>query len=469
MADPVLPTANELSLARTLRGEVGRGLQWVGARYFDRVRFSPGDEALLRRLSAEGFVVHVMRTNAWINYLYLAWALVRRSLPPVRAVVNLTRFFGKPWRKAVMRGPLDVRFTYARRNGGSGLVFLKETALANPRAKASKEDPFPALVELARKSDRPVYLVPELFVWERRQQRIAPSAFDFVWGSPEAPGLLHSFFAFWRHHASAQFRVGEPVNLTEVVASLAGEDTARIARKVRGALHHHLAAQTRAVFGPPAKSPDRIIEEVLRDRTLRVVVEEVAQETGRAVPKVTRYAEKAVRSIAARPNATALGITAHVLKLIFNRIYSGLDVDEEGLERAMMAGARAPLVLTPSHKSHIDYLVLSTILWHRGYNTPLIAAGANLSFFPLGPYLRRISAFFMRRSFKGDRVYASAFKAYIRRLVHDGILQEFFLEGGRSRTGKLLPPKLGMLTWQVEAVLDGARDDLNFVPIAIDN
>ncbi len=86
----------------------------------------------------------------------------------------------------------------------------------------------------------------------------------------------------------------------------------------------------------------------------------------------------------------------------------------------------------------------------------------------MGPFLRRGGAFFLRRTFKGDRVYTAVFKAYLKKLVHDGIHHEFFPEGGRSRTGKLLQPKLGLFTWLVDAVLEGARDELLFVPIAID-
>jgi glycerol-3-phosphate O-acyltransferase len=97
-----------------------------------------------------------------------------------------------------------------------------------------------------------------------------------------------------------------------------------------------------------------------------------------------------------------------------------------------------------------------------------VAAGANLSFFPPGPVLRRAGAFFLRRSFGTDRLYTATFKAYVKKLVRDGTHQEFFPEGGRSRTGKLLPPKLGLLGWEVDAVLEGARNDLAFVPVSID-
>ncbi|XXF80922.1 1-acyl-sn-glycerol-3-phosphate acyltransferase [Myxococcaceae bacterium GXIMD 01537] len=451
-----------------LKEEFGPVSRVLGAHYFDGVRFPSEAEDELRALHAKGFVVHVMRTTAWINFLYITWAMVRRALPPIRAVVNLRPWFTRPWRKTAQRGDFDVRFTYARRHGGSGLIFLKKTALMNPSGKDIDEDPFPALVAMARKGDRPVFLVPELFVWEKRTANVKPTLIDRVFGSPEAPGFLHSMMAFALNYHRAQFRVGEPIDLRRFAEENPQDSDELIARKVRSALHHHLARETRAVFGPPAKPPERIIEETLRDRQLRRAVDEVAASSGRRPESVLRDARRNLAAIASRPNPTVLAFVSPVLDWVFNRIYDGIEVDEAGLERALKAAGKAPLILCPSHKSHVDYLVLSWVLFARGYTVPLVAAGANLSFFPLGVLLRRCGAFFLRRSFKDDKVYAAAFQAYVKKLVHDGIHQEFFPEGGRSRTGKLLPPKLGLFTWQVEAALEGVRSDAVFVPVSID-
>lgn len=446
-------------------GPVGRQL---ALRYFEGVRFPPEAEDELRTLHAQGFVVHVMRSTAWVNFLYLMWALVRRALPPIRAVVNLRPWFTRPFTRTRMRGSFAERFDFARSQGGSGLVFLRRTALLSASGKESEEDPFPALVALARRSERPVYLVPELFVWEKRTASLQPSLLDRIFGSPETPGFLHSLVAFMRNYRRAQFRVGEPIDLKRFIDQNPGASDEVLARKVRSALHHHLARETRAVFGPPVKRPERIIDETLRDRQLRKVLDAHAQETGRRPESVLREARRNLRAIAAQPSPTVLAVASVLMDWVFNRIYDGIEVDEAGLERALRAASRAPLVLCPSHKSHVDYLVLSWVLWKRGYAVPLVAAGANLSFWPLGGFLRRCGAFFLRRSFKGDRVYAASFKAYVKKLVHDGVHQEFFPEGGRSRTGKLLTPKLGMFTWQVEAVLEGARNDLLFIPVSID-
>lgn len=451
-----------------LKQELGPLVRWAARRFFEPVRFPQSGLDELKDLHARGFVVHVMRTTAWINFLYLTWAMIRRGLPPVRAVVNLRPWFTRPWRQNALRGDLGQRFVSARTRGGSGLVFLRESAFNTARGRETSQDPFPALVELARASAQTIFLVPELFVWEKWRQKITPSIFDRVFGSPEAPGFLHSLGAFFRNYKRAQFRVGEPIDLKQFIAENPDDSIEIVARKVRGMLTHHLARESRAVFGPPVKPHARLIEEAMRDKAFQRAIAEVATERGAPPEAVEREALRDFSNIAARYSPTAIGLAAPVLTWVFHRIYDGIEVDEVGLDRAMKAAAHAPMVLTPSHKSHVDYLIMSYVLFQRGYQAPLVAAGANLSFFPLGLFLRRAGAFFLRRSFKGDKVYTAVFKAYLKKLVHDGVHHEFFPEGGRSRTGKLLQPKLGLFTWLVDAVLEGARDDLLFVPVAID-
>jgi glycerol-3-phosphate O-acyltransferase len=160
----------------------------LARRYFTHVRFSAEAEGELRSLSERGFLVHVQRTGSWVNFLYLAWALTIRGLPPLRAVVNLRRWLVRPFRRAAQTGTCAVRFSYAQRKSGSGLVFLQSTALGRAAGRPGRDDPFPALVAMARKSERPVFLVPELFVWEKWNVRVKPAWADYVFGSPEEWG-----------------------------------------------------------------------------------------------------------------------------------------------------------------------------------------------------------------------------------------------------------------------------------------
>ena len=461
-------TTSDAEVDRALRREFGPIGRWLARRYFTHVRFSAEAEAELRARSEAGFLVHVQRTSSWVNFLYLAWALTLRGLRPVRAVVNLRPWLVRPFRRTAQTGDCGARLAYAVRKKGSALVFLQSTVLGRALGRPGPDNPFPALVALARKSEQPVFLIPELFVWEKWNVRLKPAWADYVFGSPEAPGFLHSVLAFFRNYKRAQFRVGQAIDLTAMVKANADESDSVLARKVRSTLHVHLARETRTVFGPPFKPPERVVDETLRDRALRRSLQVISETSGRKLESVQREARRDLNAIAARLHPTVLAIANPLMNLVFRFMYDGIDVDEAGLERAMRAAQGAPIVLCPSHKSHIDYLVLSWALWHRGYQAPLVAAGSNLSFFPLGPFLRRCGAFFLRRTFGGDKVYTATFKAYVRKLVRDGVHQEFFLEGGRSRTGKLLPPKLGLLTWEVEAILDGARDDLAFIPVSMD-
>jgi glycerol-3-phosphate O-acyltransferase len=164
---------------------------------------------------------------------------------------------------------------------------------------------------------------------------------------------------------------------------------------------------------------------------------------------------------------TYVQIAERLLTWIWNTIYDGIELDVASLDMVKDAAKKAPVVYIPCHKSHIDYLVLSYLLYKHNLNLPLVAAGKNLSFWPLGSYFRKSGAFFIRRSFRGQKFYTDVFAAYIKTLVNEGHNLEFFIEGGRSRTGKMVLPKLGLLAILMQAVEEGYCDDLIFVPCAI--
>ncbi len=244
------------------------------------------------------------------------WALLRRRLPPIRAVANLRRWFTRPFTLNKLTGPFEQRFESARAENASALIFLRKSAFNSARGVEAANDPFPALVEMARASEQNVFLVPELFVWEKWQQKISPSLFDRIFG------------AFLRNYKRAQFRVGEAIDLKKVIAESPGQSTAIIARKVRSALHHHLARETRAVFGPPAKPTDRLIEEAMRDKTFQKTVAEEVTAKGKPVAAIERQARSNFDEIAARYSPTWVGFSGPLLDWIFNRIYDGVEVNE---------------------------------------------------------------------------------------------------------------------------------------------
>ena len=190
-------------------------------------------------------------------------------------------------------------------------------------------------------------------------------------------------------------------------------------------------------------------------------------DSGRPIADVEREAVGILRKIAADTNYTWLAILDVVLDRAWSRLYADIVIDREGLAKLRRAARKGAVVLVPSHKSHIDYLLLSQIFFKEGLMPPHIAAGENLNFPPMGMIMRRGGAFFMKRSFRGDRLYGVVFAAYVRRLLKEGHTIEFFIEGGRSRTGRLLAPRLGMLGMCVDPILDGSIHDVSFIPVHI--
>jgi len=150
----------------------------------------------------------------------------------------------------------------------------------------------------------------------------------------------------------------------------------------------------------------------------------------------------------------------------WSKLYQGINVN--GGERVrQLAQDGHEIVYVPCHRSHMDYLLLSYVLYHQGLVPPHIAAGINLNFWPAGPIFRRLGAFFIRRTFKGNKLYATVFREYLGELFTRGYSVEYFVEGGRSRTGRLLDPKTGTLAMTIQAMLRGGNRPITLVPIYI--
>ena len=497
--------------------------RWLLQTLFGLVPFPTESVESLRQIAGRATPVYVLRSSSLQHLLYFNFTFWKLGLPIARAATGLgIRVFGffARWymggkqlaaaKKSVQPG--DDRSTggvlEAVKSGESALVFLRQPRTL-PGVVASLSDPFPALVELQREwnrakaegrplpAPRPIVLVPLTFLWHRRPKQLGRNLSDLLFGDPEEPGAIRAFLSFFTHRKTSVVRVGAPVELAAEVEKQAthGDDhdehthgrtpqpatvaevkgapaeSARIARRVRGFLHQHLARESRVVTGPPLKRPERVKDLALRDLTLRRSLAEIARERGRADGSVGNSVEDEARAcldeIAARYSPLAIDLLKRLLNVIFNRIYDGVDVDLRGIEHLKETMAKGPLILCPCHKSHIDYLILSYVFDEHGIQPPHVAAGDNLNFFPVGRLLRMGGAFFIRRSFKGDKVYQATLSAYVKQLMGDGFTQEFFPEGGRSRTGKLLPPKFGMLGMEVDAFLTGVKSDAFFCPVSV--
>lgn len=173
-----------------------------------------------------------------------------------------------------------------------------------------------------------------------------------------------------------------------------------------------------------------------------------------------------MEEIAANFSYEMIRLTDRILGFTWNRLYQGINVHNAERVR-QLAHDGHEIVYVPCHRSHMDYLLLSYVLYHQGLVPPHIAAGINLNFWPAGPIFRRLGAFFIRRTFKGNKLYSTVFREYLGELFSRGYSVEYFVEGGRSRTGRLLDPKTGTLSMTIQAMLRGGTRPITLVPIYI--
>jgi glycerol-3-phosphate O-acyltransferase len=446
---------------------------WLVGRVYERLlREIPIDEAwsrAVRQAAERGILVHVVRNVSLLDLLALDHLTRRLGLPRIGFANELGGWLGAA---AWLGSPAEhLRATVA--SGGSSVLFLKRppTVLARVgaahRGRREGQDLLRVLIEASRTTRDDIVMLPETLVWTQRPERIGFSLVDTLFGSADFPGELRAAGQLLFNHKNSVLRAGEPVSLRELLAQEGSNDDATAARRLGYALLRKVERERRAVLGPAQKPADRVREEVLKSPKLQAVLRDLAGPDDAARATLEGKARRMLRALMTTPDPGTLRGLEALADTLARQVYAGIDVDSEGLERVREAARRGSVVLLPSHKSHVDYLLVSLVMRKNGLMLPVIAAGDNLDFFPLGPVFRRAGAFFIRRSFRGDRLYTAVVDAYVRRLMRDGFAIELFLEGGRSRTGKLLPPKLGLLNMVVDAALGLENRTVSFVPVSI--
>lgn len=445
-------------------------------RFFSSVQIDASWASRVRDAAQDGQVVYIGRAVSFLDFLAIDFLTKEHGLPPVQFTndlgMSIVEPFGRGSRRLRLKRavPEDRALAECLHGGHAALLFLRrppQFASGQRKGQELEVDLVRALVELQRKIARPIRLVPQTIVWTKRPPSNRKTIVDLLFGPVEWPGRLRTLLQFLFNFRNALLTAGEPFDLAELLRENQDLTDAEAADRVRYALLRRLERERTVVLGPAQKTATRIREEILRSPRVQHQIREAASENGKSIEAVRAEAERDLAQLCAAPDMATLDLFHRGLGPLWNRIYDGLVVDEDGLERVREAARKGPLVFLPSHKSHIDYLIISDVLYARGLAPPLIAAGDNLSFFPLGVLLRRSGAFFIKRSFKGKKLYPQLVDAYVRKVLGLGHHLELFIEGGRSRTGKLLPPKLGILSMIVDAALKLDDREIQFVPVSI--
>ncbi|NCH54324.1 glycerol-3-phosphate 1-O-acyltransferase PlsB [Cronobacter muytjensii] len=275
---------------------------------------------------------------------------------------------------------------------------------------------------------------------------------------------IQKFFAVSWLGRDSFVRFSPPVSLRRM-ATEHGTDK-RIAQKLARVARMHFARQRLAAVGPRLPARQDLFHKLLSSKAIARAVEDEARTKKISHEKAQQNAVALMEEIAADFSYEAIRITDRVLGFTWNRLYQGINVHNAERVR-QLAHDGHEIVYVPCHRSHMDYLLLSYVLYHQGLVPPHIAAGINLNFWPAGPIFRRLGAFFIRRTFKGNKLYSTVFREYLGELFSRGYSVEYFVEGGRSRTGRLLDPKTGTLSMTIQAMLRGGTRPITLVPIYI--
>ncbi len=420
-------------------------------------------------LSGQGHIVFAHGSRSSIDALLLNFRLKDDGLPFPSLIFGNSFPLLQPATKALKRlfekiagtSPFDKGFYrgFMEDSHNASLLFLD----MEPSKRSG--DPILELLKAQRETDMPIFLVPQRIVYQRAPLKLKDTSDE---EQVRVTGF-RKFITLFRGREHGFVEHGEPINLLDELkqAQTKRKFFEEIASEIRGELFHRLAVLGSNISGAPIRERSFLIEKTIRDPMLQSFLKSHSIESGKSPKELETAVARNLDQIAADLTPATINFLARSLNWIFNNIFDGVDIEPTGLQTVRDMARKGSLVYVPCHKSHIDYLILSYCLYENWMSVPVIAAGINLAFFPIGTLLRKGGAFFMKRTFKDNPLYAQTFGAYVRTLLGERIPLEFFIEGTRSRSGKLMLPKKGLLSMIVQGWESGVSRDVIFVPVYV--
>ena len=468
-----------------LPARTGMFSMFILKRLFAGIHMNEEIKPTIGELPDDAVVVYVSKYKSYFEFLCCYTRYMQAKLPyprlgfdcsvriwqPISRLVRIAiaqmRFFLRhfsfkdPYRSGFIHDEID--------HGTTAFLPLVEKRDFYRRFIKSKTDPVRHLIEIQQTLDRPICVVPQLFFFSNKPTSTFPTLTDIFFGSPQKPGRLRRLATLFRKPGTIFIEVSDPVNLKRFIEAPEnrGRSNEYLSLKLRRDLLSQINAHRRSITGPTIKMPEEIKQEILTGEGLRQFMETHTQRRNVTRWQAHREALDYIDEIAASYSPSFISIMHRIMKRFLNTLFESVTFNADRLAEIKRISRQGPIVFMPAHKSHLDSLLLSFTLYDNRMPCPHFFAGKNLAFWPMAPLLRRVGAFFVRRSFKGAVFYAKVFSAYIFQVLKEGFNIAVYIEGTRSRSGKLLQPQLGMLSILLHAFFEGANRDMIFVPVFI--
>jgi len=275
-------------------------------------------------------------------------------------------------------------------------------------------------------------------------------------------GRLRKLMSILVHGNHTLVRLSKPIVLEQSL--IEDQNPRKLAHKLSRVLRVHSHRIKTAVVGPDLSHRRTIARNIINRPPVQREIKAYANRRGISIDSASKEANKIIREIAADYSYSSIKFMHRIFRWFWTKVYDGVQVNFFDEFRSLTT--HNEIIYTPCHRSHIDYLIMSYALYERGLVPPHIAAGINLNLPVVGRILRGSGAFFIRRSFNSV-LYSTIFSEYLSSLINHGISIEYFVEGSRSRTGRLLPPKGGMLAMTIKSYINERSNPLLFQPASL--
>lgn len=461
-------------------------IPWLFYLFCKRAKTNPELKDRIRLMQSKGVVVYAVKYRGILDFLLLHFNFHVKRIPYPRVAwdIDLSMFLPVMKFLKISLSRLKYLIKYRKLPDPYELGFYKDIVgnripsmifLVDPKGFINRffhlaKSPIQYLIEIQRKIEHPIFIVPQVVLYRKEPEKEKSGLWSAIFRYQDRIGLLKKLLLFFKNPRDIYIDTAPPINLKEYLQFHEQNVTdEQVTEELKNKLIKAMDEQKRIIIGPIMKSRHQIMEKVLMSNEFLQRLDKMSGGNPKKLKQLKKKAKEYFNEIAADYNTSYIEVFDYLLDWLLKRLFDDIEANREEISRIRDWARRGPLIYVPSHKSHMDYLILNHILYKHHMHTPRIAAGQNLTFWPMGPIFRRLGAFFIRRSFRfrGAKLYSEVFTRYIKVLIQEGYPIEFFIEGGRSRNGKLVLPKTGFLSILIQAYREGHCNDLVFVPASI--